>query len=486
MSANEKPSFAEILAARGADAGLKFTEQQLEQFTKYYELLVETNKVMNLTALTEPEEVAVKHMIDSLLAYDEDMAGKTLADVGTGAGFPGVPLKIYCPELKVTLIDALGKRLRFLQQVIDTLGLKYIRCEHLRAEDAGKNSKHREKYDLVTARAVARLSVLAEYCLPLVKKGGRFIALKGAGKAALGQQIEEGLKMIVDDGFSVLDADFGSLGENKAVNEVKVIKVPIDQIFPNPYQPRKTFDDEALADLASSIAQYGVLQPLLVAPAEDGRYLLIAGERRLRASRMAKLTEVPVIISEYSSQEIAEIALIENLQREDLHFLEEAEGYEQLMEQFHLTQEAMAARVGKKQSTIANKLRLLRLSGDVRKLLVEHELSERHARALLKIEDEAQRLEVLDIIIKRNYSVRQTDEYIAKLLADKQQEKKKRFVIVNDVRIYLNSIKQVVNAIKDVGIPASMEQTVEGDEVIVSLRIKNQKKPKGGNSKPLF
>ena len=132
--------------------------------------------------------------------------------------------------------------------------------------------------------------------------------------------------MIVDDGFSVLDTDFGALGETKAVNEVKVVKVGIEQIFPNPYQPRKTFDDEALADLASSIAQYGVLQPLLVAPAEDGRYLLIAGERRLRASRMAKLTEVPVIISEYSSQQIAEIALIENLQREDLHFLEEAEG----------------------------------------------------------------------------------------------------------------------------------------------------------------
>ena len=117
---------------------------------------------------------------------------------------------------------------------------------------------------------------------------------------------------------------------------------------------------------------------------------------------------------------------------------------------------------------------------------MEHELSERHARALLKIDDEAQRVEVLDIIIKRGYSVCQTDEYIAKLLADKQQEKKKRLVIVNDVRIYLNSIKQVVNAIKEVGIPASMEQTVEGDEVIVSLRIKNQKKPKGGNSKPLF
>ena len=294
------------------------------------------------------------------------------------------------------------------------------------------------------------------------------------------------MNMIVDDGFSVLDADFGALGETKAVNEVKVVKVPIELIFPNPYQPRKTFDDAALADLASSIRQYGVLQPLLVAPAEDGRYLLIAGERRLRASRLAELTEVPVIISEYSSQQIAEIALIENLQREDLHFLEEAEGYEQLMDEFHLTQEAMAARVGKKQSTIANKLRLLRLSGEVRKLLVEKELSERHARALLKLDDDAKRMEALQVIIARGYSVRQTDEYIAKLIAEKQQEKKKRLVIVNDVRIYLNSIKQVVNAIKEVGIPCNMEQTVEGDEVVVSLRIKNQKKPKGGNSKPLF
>ncbi len=292
--------------------------------------------------------------------------------------------------------------------------------------------------------------------------------------------------MIIDDGFSVLDTNCSILGENKAVKEVKVIKVPIDQIFPNPYQPRKTFDDSALEELADSIAQYGVLQPLLVTPAEDGRYLLIAGERRLRASRMAKLEEVPVIISEYTSQQIAEIALIENLQREDLHFLEEAEGYEQLMEQFHLTQEALAVRVGKKQSTIANKQRLLRLSAAIRKLLIEKNLSERHARALLRLDDDVLRMEVLQTVIARGYNVRQTEEYIAKLLADKQQEKRKRLVIVNDVRIYLNSIKQVVNSIKSVGIPVNMEQTVEGDDVVVSLRIKNQKKPKGDNSKPLF
>lgn len=174
-------NFAEIMRLKGQEAGLSFTDRQLEQFSNYYELLVETNKVMNLTAITEPEEVAVKHMIDSLLAFDEKLfTGKTLADVGTGAGFPGIPLKIYCPSLKVTLIDSLAKRLKFLETVIDGLGLKGIHCVHLRAEDAGRDPQHREKYDLVTARAVARLSVLAEYCLPLVKTGGSFIALKGS------------------------------------------------------------------------------------------------------------------------------------------------------------------------------------------------------------------------------------------------------------------------------------------------------------------
>ncbi len=291
--------------------------------------------------------------------------------------------------------------------------------------------------------------------------------------------------MIVDDGFSVLDTDFG-FSERKAVSEVKVVKVPIASIFPNPYQPRKTFDDAALQDLSASIAQYGVLQPLLVSPAEDGRYMLIAGERRLRASKMAQLEEVPVIVSEYTTQQIAEIALIENLQREDLHYLEEAEGYEKLMNQFHLTQEAMAARVGKKQSTIANKLRLLRLSAPVRKVLVDAGLTERHARALLKLDSEAKQLEALAVIVAKNYSVRQTEEYINKLIDGKKEEKRKRMVIVNDVRIYLNSIKKVVEAVKGAGIPAEMEQTLEGDEVVISVRIKNQKKQKGTSSKPLF
>lgn len=298
--------------------------------------------------------------------------------------------------------------------------------------------------------------------------------------------------MYIDDGFSILDMDCGifntgSSAKEAKVKEVKVVKVPVDQIYPNPYQPRKSFDEEALKELADSIGRYGVLQPLLVTPAKDGKYLLIAGERRLRASRMAELTEVPVIISDYTQQQIAEIALIENLQREDLHYLEEAEGYEQLLSQFHLTQEAMAARVGKKQSTIANKLRLLRLSSDIRKTLVSSGLSERHARALLKIEEDAKRKEVLKVVIERGYSVRQTEKYIDDLIAENKLAKRRRKIIVNDVRIYLNSIKQVVTAIKDVGIPVNMEQTIEGDDVVVTLRIRNQKKPKvSDKGKALF
>ena len=284
--------------------------------------------------------------------------------------------------------------------------------------------------------------------------------------------------MFVDDGFSVLDTCGIMSQRSTNTQEVKVEKVDINKIVPNPYQPRKTFDDEALADLSASIAQYGVLQPLLVAPVENGDFMLIAGERRLRASKMAELKEVPVIISQYTSQQIAEIALIENLQREDLHFLEEAEGYEQLMEQFHLTQEAMASRVGKKQSTIANKLRLLKLSANIRAELRSAALTERHARALLKLKDEAQQLEVLAVVVKNGYNVRQTEQYIEKLLEEKQPEKKKRLVIVNDVRIYLNSIKQVVDTIKTAGIPCEMEQEFDGDEVVIQLRIKNQKKSK--------
>lgn len=214
-----------ILAYSAVQAGFDLSALQLEQFEKYYEMLVETNKVMNLTALTEPQDVAVKHFVDSLMAYNDYFPGKVLADVGTGAGFPGIPLKIYCPSLKVVLIDSLAKRLNFLQCVIDKLGLNDIECVHLRAEDAGKNTAHREKYDIVTARAVARLSVLSEYCLPLVKVGGIFVALKGkkyqdeidaAGKALniLGGKIIEAKKV-----------ELPGLDDGRAVVTIKKVKI---------------------------------------------------------------------------------------------------------------------------------------------------------------------------------------------------------------------------------------------------------------------
>ena len=238
--------------------------------------------------------------------------------------------------------------------------------------------------------------------------------------------------------------------------------------MPNPYQPRKDFEEDALDDLAASIAEYGVLQPLLVARSDNGEYVLIAGERRLRASKLAGLKDVPVIVSSYTKQQSAEIALIENLQREDLHYL---------VTQFNLTQEAMALRVGKKQSTIANKLRLLNLPPEIRTVLKEKQLTERHGRALLKLKNKEQQEQVLKLILKNGWNVKQTDEYIAKFLADEAPKPKKRLVIVNDVRIYLNSVKKIVSTINDAGIPAQIKQEVEGDDVIVTLRIKNTKKP---------
>lgn len=162
--------------------GINLTDLQLEQFHIYLNLLVETNKVMNLTAITEAHEVMIKHFLDySLLAeYVELPNGAKVLDIGTGAGFPGLPLKIVRPDLKVTLADSLNKRIKFLQNVIDELSLDGIEAIHTRAEDAARNAKMRDQYDYVVSRAVANLSTLSEYCLPFVKEGGYFIPYKSS------------------------------------------------------------------------------------------------------------------------------------------------------------------------------------------------------------------------------------------------------------------------------------------------------------------
>lgn len=292
----------------------------------------------------------------------------------------------------------------------------------------------------------------------------------------------------MQDGFNDLNVETLKTDHLQKNTDVQVLPVPLSKIVPNPYQPRKEFESEALSELADSIRQYGVLQPLLVAPGKDGTYILIAGERRLRASIMAGLGTVPVIVSEYTTQQIAEIALIENLQRKDLHYLEEAEGYEKLVNTFHLTQESMAIRVGKKQSTIANKLRLLRLPVSVRNKLHDSKLTERHARVLLKLENEETQKAVLQKVLKGNLNVRQTEALVEKTLKEngKLDKKKPRIVIVNDVRIYLNSIREIMETIKTSGIPASMEQDMDGDDVVVTLRIKNVKKRKDPKVIKLF
>ena len=178
-------AFEEILAARAAEAGIPLTAEQIGQFSVYHEMLLDWNTRMNLTALTAPEDVAVKHIIDSLTAYDAALfdGARTLIDVGTGAGLPGIPLAVYAPHLTVTLLDSLNKRVRFLTEVTAAMGLQNVRCIHARAEEAARTAEHRAAYDIAVSRAVARLPVLLEYTLPFVRVGGTLLALKGRAYA---------------------------------------------------------------------------------------------------------------------------------------------------------------------------------------------------------------------------------------------------------------------------------------------------------------
>ena len=206
--------FKEKLKARAVKEEISLSPKQLDQFELFYNMLIETNKSMNLTAITDEDEVIEKHFIDSLSCRRVmDMTKvKTCIDVGTGAGFPGIPLKIVRPDLKITLVDSLNKRINFLNIVIDELELKNITAVHSRIEDFGKNKQYREKFDYVTARAVANLAVLSEYLLPIIKVGGQAIGMKGSnvkeelvdGKNAIGVL---GGKLSCVDEFVLPDSD---------------------------------------------------------------------------------------------------------------------------------------------------------------------------------------------------------------------------------------------------------------------------------------
>lgn len=275
--------------------------------------------------------------------------------------------------------------------------------------------------------------------------------------------------------------------EPKEIEDVKIDAVedkqdiqivPIDAIIPNPFQPRKNFLPTALEDLAASIREYGVIQPLLVRQSEHG-FELVAGERRLRASKLAGLVEVPVIVKKMEDKETAEIAMIENLQREDLHFLEEAEGFSKLMATFAFTQEELAKRMGKSQSTIANKLRLLKLSDQIRGQIFSAGLTERHARVLLKLPQEEMQVKALTEIIDKQMNVRETEQFIEKILetaVTKKKTKKKVVGIVRDVRIYLNTINQLTKQMKKSGLQVEVKQEQSEEYITVSMVIPKQKK----------
>lgn len=224
--------FQDIFSTNLKQVGITLSDTQISQFVQYYELLTETNKVMNLTALTEPKDVAVKHFIDSLTVYDNTMHNATMADVGTGAGFPGVPLKIFDPTIKLTLLDSLAKRLKFLDTLTAELGLQNVTTVHARAEDAGKDKNLREQFDFVTARAVARLNVLAEFCLPLVKVGGKFIAMKGDAQDEIAEA-ENAIKLLGGKIIEIKNIKLPNLDDKRTLVIVEKIKTT-----PNKY-PRK-------------------------------------------------------------------------------------------------------------------------------------------------------------------------------------------------------------------------------------------------------
>ena len=253
-----------------------------------------------------------------------------------------------------------------------------------------------------------------------------------------------------------------------------MIQVPVDHIQVSPFQPRRHFGPPELEELASSIRQHGVIQPLVVRPLGGSRYELIAGERRLRASKIAGLETVPVIVRQFDDHQAAVVTLIENLQREDLHFLEEAEGYQLLIEQFHLTQEELAKQVGKSQSAIANKLRLLRLSDKVRQYISRAIIGERHARALLKLDSEDEQLKILKETIEKNLTVKQTEQLVDKLLKSKDTGAKKgrRMVkIYKDIRIFLNTFRQAADTLKNAGVPVELVETRDERYIEVKVRI---------------
>ena len=251
----------------------------------------------------------------------------------------------------------------------------------------------------------------------------------------------------------------------------QVIMVPLEKIEANPQQPRKIFKDEGMEELTGSIKEYGVLQPIILKD-EKERYTIIAGERRYRAAQLAGLEKIPAIIKTMETKEAALIALVENVQREDLNFLEEARAYKKLMDDFNLTQGEIAEKVNKRQSTISNKIRVLSLPEDIQEQLVDNRLTERHARALLKIPDDEDRKQVMERIVANGLNVKQTEKLIEDVLTKKEEAlRKRRKVNYISYKIYLNTIRKAFNQIKEMENNVKMSQEDKGDFLEVKILL---------------
>jgi ParB family chromosome partitioning protein len=264
-----------------------------------------------------------------------------------------------------------------------------------------------------------------------------------------------------------------SLGtEGKIHWREEIVAVPIEEIRPSPYQPRQRIDEGKIEELAASIAEHGLLHPVVVRMREGG-YELVVGERRWRACRRLGWRSIPAVVKALSEQAAAELALIENLQRKDLDFFEEAEGYQRLITEFDLTQEELAKRIGCSQSAIANKLRLLRLHPEVREAIISREMiTERHARALLRLGSPEEQLEMIERIAKEGLSVKKVEQLIA-AREQKGKGKGQRWIgVIKDMRPFMNSLRKLTAQLERAGLAVRIEEEAKGqDEVVIHIRI---------------
>lgn len=269
-----------------------------------------------------------------------------------------------------------------------------------------------------------------------------------------------------------------ALRSQTALRRGGIVYLRTDELTPNPVQPRKRFDEESLEELSGSIKSYGILNPLTVR-LRCGKYELVAGERRLRAAKLAGLEEVPCILIDVNMEDASLIALVENLQRRDLDFIEEALGISQLIRMFGMSQEEAARRIGKSQSAVANKLRLLKLPPDVLEALRQNGLTERHGRALLRLPSPVAQRAALEYIVDNGLTVAATDAYIDALLAEPEKEseteteksEKKRTFVLKDVRVFLNTLSRSIDLMKQGGIDAGMQREETEDSLILTISI---------------